>query len=45
MKEKLFSVVKKVIRGAAVISSESTSWAGFYQPKTPKALVKSDKKK
>ena len=45
MKEKLFAVVKKVIRGAAVISSESTSWSGLYQPKTPKALIKSNKKK
>lgn len=45
MKEKLFAVVKKMIRGAAVISNESTSWSGLYQPKTPKALVKSDKKK
>lgn len=44
MKEKLFAVVKKV-RGAAVLSSESTSWSGLYQPKTPQALVKSDKNK
>lgn len=45
MKEKLFSVVKKVIRGAAVFSSETTSAFGLYQSKTPKALIKSDKKK
>ena len=45
MKEKLFAVVKKAIRGAAVFSSETTSAFGLYQPKTPKSLVKSDKKK
>lgn len=44
MKKRLSTVVKKVIKGAAVISSESTSWLGFYQPKTPQALIKSDKK-
>lgn len=44
MKDRFFNVVKKVIKGAAVASSESTSWSGLYQPKTPKALVKSDKK-
>lgn len=45
MKEKLFAVVEKAIRGAAVFSSETTSAFGLYQPKTPKSLVKSDKKK
>lgn len=45
MKEKILAVVKRAIKGAAVISSESTSWSGLYQPKTPKALIKSDKKK
>lgn len=45
MKEKLFAVVKKVIRGTAVLSSESTSWSGLYQPKTPQVLIKSNKKK
>lgn len=45
MKKKISVIVKKVIRGAAVISSESTSWAGLYQPQTPKSLIKTDKKK
>lgn len=45
MKRKIFSVVEKVIKGAAVVSSESTSWLGLYQPKTPKALLKNNKKK
>ncbi len=45
MKKKHFNTVAKVIKGAAVISSESTSWMGFYQPKTPQALIKSNKKK
>ena len=45
MKGKIFAVVEKVIKGAAVVSSESTSWLGLYQPKTPKTLIKSDKKK
>ncbi len=45
MKEKLLAVVKKAIRGAAVFSSETTSTFGLYQPKAPKTLVKSDKKK
>ena len=45
MKENFFAVVKKTIRGAAVLSSESTSWLGLYQPRTPKALIKSGKKK
>lgn len=44
MKKKFFKVVKKVIKSAAIVSSESTSWLGLYQPKTPKALIKPDKK-
>lgn len=44
MKTKLFAVVKKTIKGAAIASSESTSMVGLYQPKTPKSLVKSNKK-
>ena len=44
MKKKFLNVVTKVIKGVAVISSESTSWMGFYQPKTPKALIKANKK-
>ena len=45
MKAKLSNVIKKVIKGAAFISSESTSFAGLYQPKTPDSLLKSEKKK
>ena len=45
MKKKLATVVKGVINGAAVMSSESTSWLGLYQPKTPKALLESKKRK
>ena len=32
------------IKKVAFMSSETTSGAGLYQPKTPKALIKSDKK-
>ena len=39
------NIIKKVIKGVAVASSETTSITGLYQPKTPKALIKSDKKK
>lgn len=45
MKKKISAIVKKAIREAAVFSSETTSSFGLYQPKTPKALIKSDKKK
>ena len=45
MKKRLSTVVKKVIKGSAVISSESTSMVGLYQPKTPQALIKFNKKK
>lgn len=45
MKEKLFVVIKKVIMGVAVFSSNTTSVTGLYQPKTPESLLKSDKKK
>lgn len=45
MKTKLSNVIKKVIKGAALVSSESTSFAGLYQPKTPKSLLKSEKNK
>ncbi len=44
MKGKLVKVVKKAIKSAAIASSESTSWLIAYQPKTPKTLIKSDKK-
>lgn len=44
MKSKLSTVVKKTLKSAAYISSETTSFFSLYQPKTPKALIKSDKK-
>ncbi len=44
MKSKLSTVVKKALKSTAYISSETTSWFGLYQAKTPKALIKSDKK-
>ena len=44
MKKKLFKTIAKVIKGTAVLSSESTSWTGLYQPRTPQALIKPDKK-
>lgn len=45
MKKHFKDVVKKVLENVAVASSETTSSAGLYQPKTPKTLIKSDKKK
>lgn len=39
------NIIKKVIKWAAAVSSETTSATGLYQPKTPKALIKCDKKK
>ena len=44
MKAKLSAAVKKVLKYVAVVSSETTSLFGLYQPKTPKALIKSEKK-
>ena len=44
MKANFSSVIKKAIKSAAHISSETTSWFGLYQPKTPKSLVKSKRK-
>lgn len=44
MKANFSAVIKKAIKSAAHISSETTSFVGLYQPKTPKALVKSEKK-
>ena len=44
MKETIFEIVRRAIRGAAAVSSETTSFAGLYQPKKPKALIVSDKK-
>lgn len=44
MKEKISAVIKKTLKSVAHISSETTSFVGLYQPKTPKALIKYDKK-
>ena len=44
MKEKLSDAIKKVLKCIAVASSEATSLFGLYQPKTPKALIKSEKR-
>ncbi len=45
MKKGISNIVKKVIKGVAVISSESTSILSLYQPQTPESLIKPDKKK
>lgn len=45
MKEKIYTFVRKAIKGAANVSSETTSIFSLYQPKTPEALLKSEKKK
>ena len=45
MKDKLYVVIKKAIKGVAIFSSNTTSVTGLYQPMTPKSLLKSDKKK
>ena len=44
MKAKISAVIKKTLKSVAVASSETTSFLSLYQPKTPKALIKSDKK-
>ncbi len=44
MKARFSAAVKKVLKSVAVVSSETTSMLGLYQPNTPKALVKSEKK-
>ena len=44
MKANFSAVIKKAIKSAAHSSRETTSFVGLYQPKTPKALVKSEKK-
>ncbi len=44
MKARFSAAVKKTLKSVARISSETTSFVGLYQPKTPKALVKSEKK-
>lgn len=45
MKKEISAIVKKVVKGIAVISSETTSMFGLYQPQTPKSLIKTDKRK
>ena len=44
VKTKVSNIVKAILKGSAKLSSESTSLVGLYQPKTPKSLVKSNKK-
>jgi cyclic lactone autoinducer peptide len=44
MKAKFSAAVKNILKSVAVASSETTSFLSLYQPKTPKALVKSEKK-
>lgn len=44
MKAKFSAAVKNVLKSVAVVSSKTTSLFGLYQPKTPKALIKSKKK-
>lgn len=45
MRKNIIEAVKEAIKCVAVVSSESTSVLSLYQPKKPKALIKSDKKK
>ncbi|MCM1008911.1 MAG: cyclic lactone autoinducer peptide [Ruminococcus flavefaciens] len=45
MKKRIIDVVRKTIESVATVSSEATSILGLYQPKTPNALIKSNKKK
>ncbi|MCM1508159.1 MAG: cyclic lactone autoinducer peptide [Ruminococcus flavefaciens] len=45
MKKRIIDVVRKTIESVANVSSETTSILGLYQPRTPKALIKSNKKK
>ena len=44
MKKRVSDIFLKAIKKVAFMSSETTSGAGLYQPKTPKALIRSDKK-
>jgi cyclic lactone autoinducer peptide len=44
MKSKISNAISKVLKTVAATSSETTSMVGLYQPKTPKALIKSEKK-
>ena len=45
MKAKFSAVIKKTLKNDAIASSETTSLLSLHQPKIPKALVKSEKKK
>lgn len=44
MKAKFSVAIKKALKKVATVSSETTSLLALYQPKTPKTLIKSDKK-
>lgn len=44
MKTKISVAIKKTLKKVAAVSSETTSLLALYQPKTPKTLIKSDKK-
>ena len=44
MKKQFLKFVAKTAKRMAEVSSETTSFAGLYQPKTPKALLKPSKK-
>ncbi len=39
------NVIEVVLSTVANLTSETTSWIGFYEPKAPKKLVKSEKAK
>lgn len=40
---KTVNLIRKIIKGVALVSSETTSICGLYQPKKPLALIKQDK--
>ena len=44
MKSKISNAISKILKNVAIASAETTSIFSLYQPKTPKALIKSDKK-
>lgn len=43
--KKTAEFVRKLIKGVALMSSETTSICGLYQPQKPLALIKQDKSK
>jgi len=43
MSRKLVKPIKEVIKKIAVLTGETTSWMGLYQPKKPKCITKVDK--